>query len=187
MAYTGHESLLLKLDTIVQNEMMTAISSTYGYFISPNAPIISNAAVLRLVNKYMDLMPVHHASILTMLNVDKKVKDKHNLYLLSQYERLSFWMFLSTIRSRNNHLFTWWANISTAARYGAKNDSSASFSEAVYFGCATTHNTLIRNTSRYCDHEKESSAVYTDRCRTTIVTSDEQFIIIAMYNDERGQ
>ena len=50
------------------------------------------------------------------------------------------------MRFRNNHLFTWWANISTSARYGAKNDSSASFSEAVYFGCATTHNTLIRNT-----------------------------------------
>ena len=130
---------------------------------------------------------MHHASIITMLNVNKKVKDKSNLYLLSQYERLSFWIFLSTMRSRNNHLFTWWANISTAARYGAKNDSSASFSDAVFFGSATTHNTLIRNTSQYRDNKKDNKMVYTDRCRSTIAGSDDNFIIIAMDNNQRGQ
>ena len=113
--------------------MMLAVSRSYGYFILHNAPIISNEVVLSLVNKYMELMPVHHVSILTILNVDNKMKDKRNIYLLSQYKRLSFWMILSTMQSRHNKLFTWWANISTAARYGAKNDSSASFSEAVYF------------------------------------------------------
>ena len=102
-------------------------------------------------------MPVHHTSILTMLKVDNKVKDNRNLYLVSKYERLSVWMFLSTMRSRNNHLFTWWANISTAARYGAKNEGSASFSEAVFFGCTNTHNTFIRNTSQYRDNNKDGS------------------------------
>ena len=122
-----------------------------------------------------------------MLNVDNKVKDKRNLYLLSQYKRLSFWMFLSTMRSRNNHLFTWWANISTAARYGAKNDSSASFSDAVCFCSATTHNTLIRNTSQYRDNKKDNKLVYTDRCRSMIAVSDDNFIIIAMDNNQRSQ
>ena len=100
-------------------------------------------AVLGVVKRYIDLIHVHHASILTMLNVDHKVKDKHNQYLLSQYERIYFWMLLSTMRSQNDHVFTWWVNIFTAAKYGAKNYVSAVFNEAVFFGCATTYNALV--------------------------------------------
>lgn len=132
-------------------------------------------------------MPVHHAAIMTMLNIDKKVKDKRYHYLVSQYERVSFWIILSTMRSRNNHLFSWWANISTSARYGSKNDNSASSSKAVFFGCATTHNTLIRNTAQYRDDKKNDNMVYTDQCRNTIRTSHDDFIVIAIDNNQRGQ
>ena len=83
LTYTGYGASLLELHIIVQTAMMNTVSSTYGYFLLPNTPIISNMAVLELVNKYMELMSVHHALILTTLNVDQKVKDKHNLYLLS--------------------------------------------------------------------------------------------------------
>ena len=183
----GYESALLQFNSVVQNTMMTAVSKMYGHFSSPNSPIISNSQVFDLVQKYIELMPVHHAAIMTMLNADQKVKDKRCHYLATQYERVSFWIFLSTMRSRNNHLFTWWANISTAARYGAKTDSSASFSEAVFFGCATTHNTLIRNTAQYRDDQKNGKMVYTDQCRNTIRTSHEDFIVIAMDNNQRGQ
>ena len=34
-SYTGYETLLLELNIIVQNEIMIAVSSTYGYFILP--------------------------------------------------------------------------------------------------------------------------------------------------------
>ena len=187
LTYTGYEASLVKLNGIVQNLMCCAVSSTYGQFGSPNSPIISNTAVLGLVKQYIELMPVHHASILTMLNVDKKVKDKRSVYLVNQYDRLSFWIFLSTMRTRNNHLFTWWANISTAARYGAKNDGSASFSEAVFFGTATTHNTLIRNTRKYRDNKIDGKMVFTCKCRDTIAKAHDKFIVIAMDNNQRGQ
>lgn len=91
------------------------------------------------------------------------------------------------MRSQNNHLFTWCANISKAARYGAKNDGSVSFSEAVFFGSATTHNTLIRNTSKYRDNKKDGSMVFTCKCRETIAISHNNFIVIAMYSNQRGQ
>ena len=44
----------------------------YRYFVSLNTLILSNNGVLKLIVKYKELMPVHHASILSMLNVDKK-------------------------------------------------------------------------------------------------------------------
>ena len=91
------------------------------------------------------------------------------------------------MRSRNNHLFIWWANISTAAKYGAKNDGSVSFSETVFFGCATTHNTLIRNTAQYRDNKKNSRMVYINQCRSIIRTSHDDFIIIAMDNNQQDQ
>ena len=115
LTYTGYESKLLQLNNTVQTVMMNTVSSTYGLFCSPNSPIVSNSSVMGLVNRYKELMPVHHASILTMLNIENKLKDKSSLYLVRQYDCLSFWMFLSAMRSCNNHLFTWWANISTAA------------------------------------------------------------------------
>ena len=185
--HTGHEASLSQLNNIVQTAMMDAVASTYGFFCSPNSPIISNETIVGLVDKFKLLMPVHHASILTMLNVDKKLKDKRSVYLVQQYDRLSFWIFLSMMRSRNNHLFTWWANISTAARYGAKNEGSASFSETVFFGSATTHNTMIRNTAKYRDNKKDGDMIYTDRCRKTISIDNDSFIIIAMDNNQRGQ
>ena len=88
--YTGYEASLIKLNQVVQDLMHGAVSRTYGEFGSPNSPIITNKAVLGLVKEYIYLMPVHHASIMTMLNVDQKVKDKRSLYLVSQYNRLSF-------------------------------------------------------------------------------------------------
>ena len=187
LTYTGYESALLELNSIVQTVMMHTVSCTYGLFSSPNSPILSNEAVIGLVDRYKVLMPVHHASILTMLNVNNKIKDKRSSFLVQQYDRLSFWMFLSTMRSRNNHLFTWWANISTAARYGEKNDGSASYNEAVFFGTATTHNTLIRNTAKYRDDRKNKEMRYTNRCRSTISSAHDSFIIIAMENNQRGQ
>ena len=105
-------------------------------------------------------MPVHHEEILTKLNVDRKVKDKKYYYHMRKYELVLSWIFLSTMQSRNNHVFTWWANIPTADRWGAKNDSSASFSEAVFFSCATIHNNLIRNTAQHRDDES-TQAWYT--------------------------
>ena len=69
------------------------------------------------------------------------------------------------------------------SRYGTKNNSSASFSEAVFFGCATTHNNLIRNTSQYSDNKKDNNMRYAYRCRTTIAAADENFIIITMDNN----
>ena len=45
-------------------------------FCSPNSPIVSNEAVVGLVDRYKVLMPVHHVSIPTILNVDKKLKTK---------------------------------------------------------------------------------------------------------------
>ena len=84
----GFDSALMELNDIVQNIMMTAASKMYGHFCSPNSPIISNSTVVYLVETYMELVPVHHAAILTMLNVDKKIRDKRYHYMLKQYERL---------------------------------------------------------------------------------------------------
>ena len=49
LTYTGYESSLIELNNLVQTAMMNAVSCTYGYFISPNTPIISNQTVLELV------------------------------------------------------------------------------------------------------------------------------------------
>lgn len=51
--------------------MIIVVSEMYGYFCSPNSPIFSNHDLLGLVNKYKELIQVHHTSILTMLNADK--------------------------------------------------------------------------------------------------------------------
>ena len=69
---------------------MTAASKMYGHFSSPNSPVISNEKVFNLVQKYIQLMPVYYASILTMLNVDRKVNNKIYHYLVRQYEQVSF-------------------------------------------------------------------------------------------------
>ena len=91
------------------------------------------------------------------------------------------------MRSRNNHLSTWLANISTAVRYGAKYAGSASFSETVFFGYGTAHNTLLRNTAKYRYARKNDNMVYTDQCRSTIRTLHGDFIIISMDNNQHGQ
>ena len=70
--------------------MMNDASKIYGNFISPNSTIISNSKVMNLVEKFIQLIPVHHATIMTMLNIDKKVKDKRYHYLARQYEQVSF-------------------------------------------------------------------------------------------------
>ena len=88
LTYNGYESSLLELNGIVQREMMGAVSNMYGCFVSPNLPILLNVTVLKLVQKYIELMPVHHAYILTMLNADKKVKDKSCFDFFSFPERL---------------------------------------------------------------------------------------------------
>ena len=77
----GYEAALLELNSIIQHTMMTAVSKCYGHYSSPNSPVISSKTVIELVNKYKDLMPVHHDGILTMLNVDKKVVDKVSHYI----------------------------------------------------------------------------------------------------------
>ena len=86
LTYTRYESALFQLNNISQTVMMHALSCIFVLFYSLNSPIVLNEVVLRLVNKYKVLIPVHHASILTMLNVDKKVKDKRNVYLVCQYD-----------------------------------------------------------------------------------------------------
>ena len=78
LSCAGYESSLLQLNKIVQSTMMFAVSQMYGHFASLNTPILSNRDVLTLVDKYKELMPVHHASIVTMLHVDEKVKNKRN-------------------------------------------------------------------------------------------------------------
>ena len=70
------DAAFLELDGIVQHTMMTSASKIYRHLSSPNSPIISNSTVVNLINKYIELVPVHHASILTMLNVNKNMQDK---------------------------------------------------------------------------------------------------------------
>ena len=69
---TGFESAFLELNCIFQNTMMKAASVMYVHFLSPNSPIISNRTVVILVEKYIELVPVHYSVILTMLNVRKE-------------------------------------------------------------------------------------------------------------------
>ena len=90
LTYTGYDSALLELNSIVQTVLMHDVSCTFGLFSSPNSPVVSNEAVIGLVDRYKVLMPVHHASILTMLNVNNKIKDKRSSFLVQQYDRLSF-------------------------------------------------------------------------------------------------
>ena len=61
------DAAFLELDGIVQHTMMTAAFKIYRHLSSPNSPIISNSTAVNLVNKYMERVTVHHASV---LNVD---------------------------------------------------------------------------------------------------------------------
>ena len=65
---------------------------------------------------------------------------------------------------RNNKLISLWANISVAARYGAKTDVS-SFIDGIYFGHYTTYKTLIRNIAPFRDDLKNNKIIYTNKCR----------------------
>lgn len=60
---------------------MNAVSKMYGHFFPLNSLVISNTKIFDLVQKYIALMMIHHATVLTMLNVDRKVKNKYTTIL----------------------------------------------------------------------------------------------------------
>ena len=51
LTYTGYESALLELNSIVQTIMIHVMSCTYGLFSSPKSPKVSNEAVVGLVDR----------------------------------------------------------------------------------------------------------------------------------------
>ena len=53
--------------------------------------------LISLVSEYKEVIHTHRASITTMLNTVDKSKDKRNLHLLTQYDIIHFWMFLSLL------------------------------------------------------------------------------------------
>ena len=130
-------------------------------------------------------MPIHHALISTMLNVNTKLKDKRNKHLGNEYDRMSMWVFLSIMRARNKDLFTWWAIISAAAQYGSKSGSSRLSNESTYFGHSTSYITMIRNTIPFRDGKEDQ--VYTDACRRIIREGHDDYIVMAMDNNQSGQ
>ena len=87
------------------------------------------------------------------------------------------------MRARNRALSTWWANVASAARYGAKSQSASSFNEASYFGHTTSHVTLMRDTAKY--HDKKDEQVCTDKCHHLIGEDHKDFIVMAMVNKKR--
>ena len=87
------DPLLVELNNIVQYIFKTAVSNAYGTFCSPNTSIISNKSIQNIVAKYKELMPDHHACISIVLNVNQKLKDKQNMHLENEYDRMSMWMF----------------------------------------------------------------------------------------------
>ena len=86
-----------------------------------------------MLDRFKVLMLTHYWSIKTVLNAHNKLKYKRSVTLGNKYDRMSLWIFLSIMRSRNKDLFTWWAIILSAARYGTKSDSAGSFNESTYF------------------------------------------------------
>ena len=91
----------------------------------------------------------------------------------------------SIMRARNRDLVTWWANVTSAARYGAKTQSPNLFNEGSYFGHSTSHITLMRNTVEYRDNKDEQ--VYTEKCHISITEGHNDFMVMAMKNNQRGQ
>ena len=138
-----------------------------------------------MTDQFKSLMPNQYKCISSMLNVKLKLKDKRNKHLAREYDRKAMWVFISIMRARNNTLFTWWANVTAAARYGAKNMSAGSFDQGTYFGHSTSHLTFMRNTAEFRDSKDEQ--IYTDKCRLTISEGNNDFIVMAMDNNQRGQ
>ena len=180
----GSDPGLTQFNRIVQDKFNAIVSKSFGTICSPNTPIISSITTLYMAKQFKALLPHHYGYISSMLNVTYKLKDKHNLHLANEYDRILMWIFISIMRARNRDLFTWWANVTSAARYGAKTQSARSFNEASYFGHCTSRVTLTRNTAEYRDNKREE--VYTDKCRQSITEGHNDFIVMAMNNNQRG-
>ena len=62
-----------------------------------------------------------------------------------------------------------------------------SFDEGTFFGHSTSHLTMIRNTIPFRDARLGDTQAYTDKCRKAIKEGHDDFIVMAMDNNQRGQ
>ena len=68
--------------------------------------------------------------------------SRHDIHY-NQWDRMTFYKFLSTMRIRNNHNFSWWTLCNTAASYG-----SGSATVGVYSGYNIAQKSMVKKLGR---------------------------------------
>lgn len=73
------------------------------------------------------------------------------------------------------------------AQYGLKSGSSRLFDDGIFFGHSTSHITMTRNTIPFRDGRLGDAHAYTNKCRRAISEGHDEFIVMTMDYDQRGQ
>ena len=92
---------------------------------------------------------------------------------------------MSMMNCRNYNFFTYWATVSTAARYGSRS-SVNSFSPSVYFGHSVSSKNLFWNTVNYRDCVSTGATFLTKACKNKL-SEEDSFSIIVMDNNQKGE
>ena len=183
----SHEKNIQELNLFVERQFREAVENSYGTFTSPTSPIIEETKLQEIVSEYRRLLPVHYSIIRSMINANNKLKSKRNWHLQNNYDRMALWQMLSLLRCRNNQLFVWWAMVNTTAKYGSMRSSSSGFSESTFFGYSTHHNTMMTKTKPFRNDPAKKTTTFTSKCRESISSLEEDFILMTMDNNQRGE
>ena len=95
-----------------------------------------------LVTEFRRLMPKQFAAISSLLGYEQQRKLARHDHLLSFYDRMVFFTFMSCSRVKNPRTFVWWGVINSAARYGLLNSNSHGH-VAVHVGLSLTQSSLM--------------------------------------------
>jgi hypothetical protein len=77
-----------------------AVKACYGRFVSLSEPIISQQAIVRLVDMFKQQFPSQYSAISMLLNYDEHKKRNEREHLKPFYDRMIFYQFMSLCRVR---------------------------------------------------------------------------------------
>jgi hypothetical protein len=141
-----------------------AVKACYGRFVSLSEPIISQQAIVRLVDMFKRQFPSQYSAISMLLNYDEHKKRNEREHLTPFYDRMIFYQFMSLCRVRCHKTFTWWGLVNACMRYGSSVNSAISGLDAVFFGHSLVPMSVMRKTKEHRTIDED----YYDRIRHTL-------------------
>ena len=169
-------NLLSFVDKTFQN----GIQRTYTQFCSLGGCIIDTNERDKLISRYKTVMPNHYKMIKLMMGI-KSYENLSKNDALKQthfYDKKLFYAFLSSSRSKNPQLCTWWGIVAAAAAYGNGASRITQNRIGVALGTSCCVQTFLTKTSPYVMNMNKA---------ITSLLKNKTIIVAAMDNNQKGQ